>query len=210
MFGHADDPGLLSKNSGKQLLDLLELEPLLKRKGRELSKGQKQRVQIAAGFFGSPRLFLFDEPFDGLDVQRTQELMQLIRSKTDNTSFIISSHRMDVIERLADKIIVLENSKIKDYGIVSEVSKRLCGNIFQITNLEDAKIITEQLERQFPTAYIYHTGNSLKFIAPNVSIDLLKSEVLKIEQNGAMFSELAPSLTDAIGFHLKSVREGYC
>jgi ABC-2 type transport system ATP-binding protein len=202
----AGDVKLLDKQIGRDLIELLELKPLLKRKGRELSKGQKQRVQIAAGFFASPRLFLFDEPFDGLDVQRTQELMQLIRSKTDNISFIISSHRMDVIERLADQIIVLENSKVKDYGIVTDVTRRLCGSIFQITNLEDAKGVSEQLENLFPKAYIYHTGDSLKFISPEMNIEQLKSAVLKIEQNGAVFGELHPLLTDAMGFHLKSVR----
>ena len=104
---------------------LLELEDLLPKLGRELSKGQRQRVQIAAGFISKPSLFLFDEPFDGLDVMRTSHLMEILKKHMPSTAYIISSHRMDIIERMCDQIIVLCDGKSVVSGSLDVVCKEL-------------------------------------------------------------------------------------
>ena len=110
---------------GRELVDLLELDVLLPRFGRELSKGQRQRVQIAAGFISQPTLFLFDEPFDGLDVLRTAHLMKMLKEYMPSTACMISSHRMDVIERMCDKVVVLQEGGIAAAGSVKEVCHAL-------------------------------------------------------------------------------------
>ena len=84
-------------------------------------------MQTALGFMGEPSLFLFDEPFDGLDVQRTSDLMEIVEQERDRRSFIISSHRMDVMERLADTVIVLQHGEVACSGAVPEVCSVLTG-----------------------------------------------------------------------------------
>lgn len=201
-------PKYIFSNEGQILLKSLELDPLLKKKGRELSKGQRQRVQIAAGFIAKPKLFLFDEPFDGLDVQRTQELMQLISSKTDNINFIISSHRMDVIERLADKIIIIDHGKVCHSGEIGEVSKALCGDIFQISEANEPSRLANDIQSNFPEAYVYFSGDLIRIVSPKITESELKMFLatagFKIELG--RFSKLTPSLTDAMGYHLKQLR----
>lgn len=92
----------------------------------DLSGGEKRRVAIAGVMSMEPEVLIFDEPAAGLDPQGRRELIKLIRDYREQTgsTVVIVSHSMEDIASLADKVIVMNNSRIEMQGTVDEVYSR--------------------------------------------------------------------------------------
>jgi ABC-2 type transport system ATP-binding protein len=191
------------RTQGKHYLELLEIGPLLKKKGRELSKGQRRRVQTAIGFLTEPRLFLFDEPFDGLDVQKTQELTDIIEKQSQSTCFIISSHRMDVMERLADHALVLENGLVAASGTISETCAALAGDSILISHAQSPALLAEDLRQHFSDSLITHAGSHVSLSGPEVTLAKVEAALRGRKENDLQISRIKDSLTDSMGYHLE-------
>lgn len=82
---------------------------------RDLSKGNKKRVGISAAFFGNPQLVLLDEPFESLDPSSQIRLKKIIEKekKDKNTTFVISSHDLDHVTEVCERVVLLEKGLIK-------------------------------------------------------------------------------------------------
>lgn len=92
----------------------------------DLSGGEKRRVAIAGVMSMEPEVLIFDEPAAGLDPQGRRELIKLIKDYREKTgsAVVIVSHSMEDIASLADKVIVMNNSRIEMQGTVDEVYSR--------------------------------------------------------------------------------------
>lgn len=92
----------------------------------DLSGGEKRRVAIAGVMSMEPEVLIFDEPAAGLDPQGRRELIKLIKDYREQTgsAVVVVSHSMEDIARLADKVIVMNNSRIEMQGTVDEVYSR--------------------------------------------------------------------------------------
>lgn len=92
----------------------------------DLSGGEKRRVAIAGVMSMEPEVLIFDEPAAGLDPQGRRELIKLIKDYREQTgsAVVIVSHSMEDIASLADKVIVMNNSRIEMKGTVDEVYSR--------------------------------------------------------------------------------------
>jgi ABC-2 type transport system ATP-binding protein len=100
-------------------LKMLSAEELLNTSQyiRDLSKGNTKKVGIIAAFLNNPQLIILDEPFDNLDptIQYALKSFISVYSKEKNASILVSSHNIDFVTEVSDRIIVLENgSVIKD------------------------------------------------------------------------------------------------
>lgn len=108
-----------------RLIELVGLQGKERSYPSQLSGGQKQRVAIARALAPSPDLLLFDEPTSALDAITTRALLTLlkeIQAKTQATILIIT-HELDVVERVCDKVVVIEDGKFIEEGSVKDVFK---------------------------------------------------------------------------------------
>ena len=89
----------------------------------ELSGGMQQRVGIAAAMFLNPKILMADEPTSALDVTVQKQVIEemLMVRKTFGTSILLVTHNMGVIRAMADKVLVLHEGEIMEYGVTEEV-----------------------------------------------------------------------------------------
>lgn len=106
-----------------KLVDLLGIAPLLDRLPGGLSGGEKQRVAIGRALLTAPELLLLDEPLASLDIPRKRELLPYLQrlAREINIPILYVSHSLDEIQHLADKVLVLEEGKVKAFGDLEAV-----------------------------------------------------------------------------------------
>ena len=94
------------------VLKLVDLEGYNKRITRSLSAGQKQRVAIARGYIKKPKLLLCDEPTGNLDSKTSRQILDILKSLSNDTLVVIVSHNVEDAYKYADRIIELSDGKI--------------------------------------------------------------------------------------------------
>ena len=107
----------------KSAAKTLQIEDLLHRKPRQLSGGQRQRVAIGRAITRNPKLFLFDEPLSNLDAALRSEMRVEISKlhKKLNTNMIYVTHDQVEAMTLADKIVILNQGVMEQYGSPDEI-----------------------------------------------------------------------------------------
>ena len=113
--------------SRAQILDMLGIGPLLKRRPADLSGGEKQRVAIGRALLASPRLLLMDEPLASLDAARKAEIMPYLERLRDEVKIpiVYVSHSVAEVLRLASDVAVLSDGRLAAFGPAAEIAQRL-------------------------------------------------------------------------------------
>jgi ABC-2 type transport system ATP-binding protein len=115
-------------------LERVELSGRGASKIEELSKGNQQKVQLIGTILHKPDLLILDEPFSGLD-PLNQELFRelLLEYRQQGKSVVLSTHGMELAERLCDHICLISQGRAILTGELREIKKRLGGNSFRLT-----------------------------------------------------------------------------
>lgn len=95
------------------LIDKVGLTPERHKHIRELSKGYRQRVGLAQALLGDPQLLILDEPTTGLDPNQLVEIRSLIRSLGKDRTVILSTHIMQEVREMCDRVVILDHGEIK-------------------------------------------------------------------------------------------------
>ena len=106
----------VSKDKLQQMADYTRIADYLKKPVSSYSLGMKQRLALSIALLSSPQFLMLDEPMNGLDPSGVFELRKELRKMVDEQgmSLLISSHQLNEIEKIADRIIYIENGKIKE------------------------------------------------------------------------------------------------
>lgn len=105
-----------------KLLEELELTSKADQLPGDLSRGMKQKVQIACGLLHSPRVVFFDEPLTGLDPLAIRRMKDTIRRlAAEGASIVLSSHLLHLVEELCTRILVLKSGIKVAHGTVNEI-----------------------------------------------------------------------------------------
>jgi ABC-2 type transport system ATP-binding protein len=106
---------------GRGLLDLFELQADRKMIA-EYSKGMRKRVAMAASLIHQPELFLMDEPFEGVDAVGARLMKDILQDLVRRGATIfLTSHVLEVVERLCDRVAIIHNGRIVTSGALADL-----------------------------------------------------------------------------------------
>jgi len=111
----------------KELDELLELEPLMKKPVRNLSLGERMKCEIAAGLLHRPKVLFLDEPTIGLDITGQARIREFLREYNRRTgaTILLTSHYMADVTALCERIIIIHHGILKYDGGINDLSRKI-------------------------------------------------------------------------------------
>lgn len=149
-----DIPENVYRRNLEMVTELLDIGGLLKTFARELSLGQRMKADLAMMLLHSPELILLDEPTLGLDVIAKRQMIDFLKkvNKEDGVTIVVTSHDMDDLEEMAQRILMVSNGKIAYDGSFDGL-RNITGNLTRIIvttsngfmpKLEDASLLSSE------------------------------------------------------------------
>lgn len=124
------------KNKANELLEMFELDDKRDKLGRDLSKGMRQKVSICCALLPDPQLLFFDEPMIGLDPKAIKNTKKIFKElKEAGKTILVSTHMIDSVESIADRIMILKDGKILGNDTIANLKQKFVQD--EGTTLED-------------------------------------------------------------------------
>jgi ABC-2 type transport system ATP-binding protein len=139
--------GLANKKS--RIADMIEMTGLAyeqKKQIKTLSKGYRQRVGLAQALIHDPEVLILDEPTSGLDPNQLVEIRKLIKSMGTNKTVILSTHIMQEVQAICDRVIIIDRGKLVANDSIEDLTRKMKGqNLVVITFKEkiDARALSQ-------------------------------------------------------------------
>ncbi|HVZ97600.1 MAG TPA: gliding motility-associated ABC transporter ATP-binding subunit GldA [Chitinophagaceae bacterium] len=187
-----------AKKRIEEVIDLTGLRNESNKKTGQLSKGYKQRVGLAASLIHDPEVLILDEPTSGLDPNQIVEIRQVIKDLGKNKTVLFSSHILQEVESICDRIIIINKGNIVADDTLSNL--QLSGKNYTIVAVQFSEKVDPQLllamngiqklEEQLANTYKIQTTDpeSIKkqilklSLDNNVGITSLQSETKSLEE----------------------------
>ena len=190
----------------KDAAKTLQIENLLERKPRQLSGGQRQRVAIGRAITRNPKLFLFDEPLSNLDAALRSEMRVEISKlhKKLSTNIIYVTHDQVEAMTLADKIVILNDGVIEQYGSPDQIYNNP-NNIFVAEFIGSPKMNILKISKDKITNQniINIFNKNIKFDNYNFSDDIfmgIRPEHINTDDSGDVKVDIKADLIENLGF----------
>ena len=178
------------KSSVAQVIEKVGLSKEAHKKIGQLSKGYQQRVGIAQAIVHDPEVLILDEPTSGLDPNQLDDIRSLIKKLGRNKTVILSTHIMQEVESICDRIVVINNGKIvADRNL--ENTETPTNNQLVLVEFED-KIDAKHLKKYFPKIKIEKKDKKWLFQYSGKK-DLRKLISKYAQENEVLILEINPS-----------------
>jgi ABC-2 type transport system ATP-binding protein len=116
-----------------EAMDRVKLLPVINKSVSAFSHGMRQRLGLAEIIMKRARVAILDEPTSGLDPQATEDFLELIRTlKADNVTVILSSHLLDHMQRVCDRVALFQQGDIALMGSVPDLAHNVLGDGFEV------------------------------------------------------------------------------
>ena len=120
-------------NSGilEEIINNFKLGDVLNKTAKTLSGGYKRRLSIAIALVSEPQILFLDEPTLGLDVLARRETWNIINKLKNKITIVLTSHYLEEIEHLCDRVAILSKGKVLDIGTVDDLKKKTKAKSFE-------------------------------------------------------------------------------
>lgn len=179
----------------------MEVEEYAKRKLETLSKGNQQKVQLAATLVCDPDIVILDEPFSGLDPVNSQILKDVVNELIEDKKIVIfSSHQMSYVEEFCDNIAVINKGNVVLDGNLKEIKKDYGKNrlILSAENY-DLSALSGKVSKEFG-GFVSVTGKKKEFLILELAGNTTKKEFVQALSSSDIdierFGRYEPSLND--------------
>ncbi len=173
-----DIKGAKLKSAVIDAVDRVGLQIEQNKKIGALSKGYRQRVGLASALLHDPQVLILDEPTTGLDPNQIVEIRQVIKNIGKEKTVVFSSHIMQEVQAICDRVIIINRGKIVADGTLSELKKE--NKEGQLLTISFAEAINEQLFKGLKgLVYFKNIGNYTYEIKASPTADL-RAPILEI------------------------------
>jgi len=115
----------------KEIIDDLGLNEVINQRAKTLSGGYQRRLSIALGLISKPKILLLDEPTLGLDVIARRELWKIVNKFRGKITIILTSHYLEEIEALCDRVAILSKGNLLIEGTIDEIKEKTNESSFE-------------------------------------------------------------------------------
>ena len=148
-----------AKNRMEELLEIVDLTAVKKKKLKTFSGGMLRRVGIAQALLNNPEILILDEPTSGLDPKERVRFRNIISSLGKNRIIILSTHIVSDIEYIADQIIIMKKGKILRTGTEAELSEDVKDHVWKCLVTETEAM---ELNEKFIVSNLRNQGNQVE------------------------------------------------
>jgi lipooligosaccharide transport system ATP-binding protein len=150
-----------AKKRSLEMLKFFQLEEKRDAHIQALSGGMKRRLIMARALMNEPKILLLDEPTTGLDPQGRHIVWDEIRSlRKRGVTIILTTHYMDEASALCDRVIIIDNGKIIQTGIPSQLIKTYVGE--DVLEVEYDEEVVKRLKQELPDAQVEVFGEQVR------------------------------------------------
>ena len=137
----------VSRARMKELVEFVGLSKVIRKKVKTYSLGMRQRLGLAQALLNDPKILILDEPVNGLDPQGVQDFRNKLKEiASTGVSILISSHLLDEIEKVSDRVIVIENGRIiADDKLDRLVADETIKTLISTYDVEKAEVLIREL-----------------------------------------------------------------